>query len=193
MILRRFRKSNPDYVEWNGLRLPPTNRRYCTEEWKDDDYYVQSARADVSRLEQLCGLGEGSTLLDLGSGQGRLAIGLMVTMPEVNYFGIDVDQQSIDWCKRNISAIAPNFRFIHTDILNDRYNPHGARFEPPIALPLSSDSIDVAFAYSVFTHMRTVDVSLYLEELRRVLKAGGAFLFTIYVENGCEDEFRKSS
>ena len=177
------------FVSYQGLRLPPPGSRFCTEDWKDDAFYVSSAKAEVERLVSLAQLDEQSKLLDIGCGQGRLAIGLTAKLPKIDlYCGIDVSRRSIEWCNRNLAAFHSNFRFLHLDIQNERYNPYGIPFEPPVQLPLADDSFDVAFLYSVFTHMRSPDVESYLRDICHVLRPGGRAFFTIYVEEGCAPE-----
>lgn len=177
------------FVSYQGLRLPPPGSRFCTEDWKDDAFYVSSAKAEVERLVSLAQLDEQSKLLDIGCGQGRLAIGLTAKLPKIDlYCGIDVSRRSIEWCNRNLAAFHSNFRFLHLDIQNERYNPYGIPFEPPVQLPLADDSFDVAFLYSVFTHMRSRDVESYLRDIGRVLRPGGRVFFTVYVEEGCAPE-----
>jgi SAM-dependent methyltransferase len=177
------------FVSYQGLRLPPPSSRFCTEDWKNDAFYVSSAKAEVERLVSLAQLDEQSKLLDIGCGQGRLAIGLAAKLPKIDlYCGIDVSRRSIEWCNRNLAAFHSNFRFLHLDIQNERYNPHGIPFEPPVQLPLADDSFDVAFLYSVFTHMRSRDVESYLRDIGRVLRPGGRAFFTVYVEEDCAPE-----
>jgi SAM-dependent methyltransferase len=187
-MFRSLRKAPPAYVEWNGLRLPPRDQRFCTEEWKDDAFFVQSAKDEVKRLSEIAGLTEGSQILDIGSGQGRLAIGLRAAMPDIRYVGIDIDRRSVSWCQRNIAAFNGNFRFMHIDVANARYNPSGTPFTAPIQLPLADRAFDVIFLYSVFTHMLAPDVERYLSEIARLLAPGGKALFTVYAEDDCEDE-----
>ena len=191
-LKRQFNRRNPerqDYVEYEGLRLPLPETRFCGRAWKNDGFFVDSARREVGRLRQLAGLEEQSALLDIGSGQGRLAIGLLAELPNIRgYYGVDVSLRSIDWCKRNISSFHENFKFIHTDIANERYNPHGVEFRKPIQLPLADHSMDVVFLYSVFTHMMSDDVGAYLTDMNRVLRPGGKALFTAFAEKDVKDE-----
>lgn len=180
---------NDDFVLWNGIRLPPKHKRFCGSDWGDDAFYLQSAKNEVKRLQTLTGMGPESRLLDIGSGQGRLAIGLATELQEFEgYFGIDVHRPSVDWCQRNITSIFPKFRFIHTDFKNERYNPNGIEFLKPLQLPFSDSSFDIIFLYSVFTHMHSQDVLRYLEEMRRVISENGLAYFTVYIEENCEDE-----
>lgn len=177
------------FVCYQGLRLPPPRNRFCTDDWKDDAFYLASAKQEVERLKSVAHLSEQSSLLDIGCGQGRLAIGLAAALPTLRlYCGIDVSRPSINWCNLNIAAFHPNFRFLHMDIQNQRYNPHGLPFKPPVQLPLADKSFDIAFLYSVFTHMRSDDVAGYLQELGRVLRPDGRAFFTVYAEDACEAE-----
>jgi SAM-dependent methyltransferase len=179
----------PAFVSYQGLRLPPPRNRFCTEDWKDDAFYVSSAKAEVERLISIAQLDEDSSLLDIGCGQGRLAIGLAATLPKLHlYCGIDVSRPSVEWCNDNLAAFHPNFRFLHLDIQNERYNPHGMAFEPPVQLPIADNSFDISFLYSVFTHMRSRDVATYLRDICRMLRPGGRAFFTVYVEDGCAPE-----
>jgi SAM-dependent methyltransferase len=177
------------FVSYQGLRLPPPRNRFCTDDWKDDAFYLASAKQEVERLKSIAGLNEQSSLLDIGCGQGRLAIGLAAALPTLRlYCGLDVSRPSVNWCNLNIAAFHPNFRFLHMDIQNERYNPHGLPFKPPVQLPLADQSFDIAFLYSVFTHMRSQDVDSYLRELSRILRPGGRAFFTVYAEDACEGE-----
>jgi SAM-dependent methyltransferase len=180
---------NLDFVEYMGLRLPPPSIRFCTTDWKNDEFFIKSASREVKRLEELAGLNVNSTILDIGSGQGRLPIGILATLGKIKaYFGVDVSMPSVEWCKRNISEHHPCFHFIFTDFQNPRYSPKGVEFRYPIQLPLADKSCDVIFLYSVFTHMDSDDVIAYLREIRRLLTPQGRALFTIYVEDDCPDE-----
>ena len=179
-----------DYVEWKGMRLPLPKNRFCTIELQDNEYYVNSTKYEVDRLIEYANLKPGARVLDIGSGQGRLAIGLSnFYKGKLNcYFGIDVDRFSVEWCKRNISALNEGFNFLHLDVENERYNPNGYKLHDPIQLPFKADSFDVVFLYSVFTHMRSDDIQYYLNEISRMLSTDGRVFFTAYSEDTSENE-----
>jgi len=187
-IVRGLRK---DAVRYEDVTLPAPHLRFCTEAWRSNHFYVRSAEHEVDRLVELGGLSSEKSLLDIGSGQGRLAIGLQRRMPGIRaYVGIDVHAQSVDWCKRHIEQRSPNLRFVRIDAANARYNATGKRIDETFRLPFAAESFDVAFLYSVFTHMATDDVALYLREITRVLRAGGRMLATAYIEDDvppCEE------
>ena len=185
--LRRFRREE-EAVKYENVYLPAKELRFCTAEWQDDRFFVHSAERDVERLVELCGLKSEGALLDIGSGQGRLAIGLVRKIPDIRrYLGVDVDLSSVSWCRKYIAKYHSNFAFERIDIQNARYNPSGQPITGAFRLPCQDGEFTVVFLYSVFTHMLTSDVAAYLSEIRRVLRPGGRVLMTVYVEEGVPD------
>src|SRR5262249_30986858 len=75
---------------------------------------------------------------------------------------------------------APNMRFQHLDVWNGEYNARGRVREDDAVFPVADASVDLAFATSVFTHMRMPAVRRYLAEAARVLKPGGRVAFTAF-------------
>ncbi|MEX0936378.1 MAG: class I SAM-dependent methyltransferase [Pirellulales bacterium] len=192
LLYRLARRLVPqrDAVRYGNLDLPLAAMRWGTSELKDDAYYVQSATAEVERLQRWCGLTSQSRVLDIGSGQGRLAIGLLASFPDgpPNYHGIDVDLPSVRWCRRWIAQDHASITFTHINVANARYNAQGQEIIDGFTLPTDDAAYDVAFCYSVFTHMLSGHVWTYLGELHRVLLPGGRALVTAYVEENVPDE-----
>jgi glycosyltransferase involved in cell wall biosynthesis len=80
----------------------------------------------VQYFIELCGLKPNERILDVGSGIGRMAIPLTNYLDKNgSYEGLDIVKTEIDWCRKNISSIYPNFQFLLTDIYNKRYNIRG--------------------------------------------------------------------
>ena len=177
-----------DFVRYQNVRLPAKHLRFCTTDWQDDDFFVQSAERDVDRLISSCGITNDSSLLDIGSGQGRLAIGLIRKLPLIRYSGVDIDARSVDWCQRNVAAYYPNFRFSLLDVRNERYNPNGSPIGTAFRLPGADGEFQCVFLYSVFTHMMAADVAPYLREIRRMLSPTGRVLMSVYMEPSVPDE-----
>ncbi len=48
-------------------------------------------------------------------------------------------------------------------------------------LPLADASIDMALAFSLFTHLNQPDAAWYFREMARVIKPGGCALFTFFL------------
>ena len=71
-------------------------------------------------------------------------------------------------------------RFEHIDVWNGEYNTAGRIAELDTVFPVASGTIDLAFATSVFTHMRMGGLHRYLAETARVLKPAGRLAFTAF-------------
>jgi SAM-dependent methyltransferase len=97
------------------------------------------------------------------------------------YVGFDVSHAAIVGCRRRFARQRPDFDFVHADVRNADYSPRGALAETGYRFPCADGSIDLAFATSVFTHMRIEPVRHYLAEAARVLRPGGRFAFTAYL------------
>ena len=154
-----------------GILPPSSLRGYVGAAASFEDVGAEFA----GYLRDLAGLAAHETLLDYGCGVGRMALPLTLWL-RGSYLGMDVDPRCIDWCRHHITPTHPNFRFIRLDIRNARYNPRG-RVEPlDVRLPL--ETVDVAVAASVFTHLRRADTVHLLGELGRVATRG---LISAYV------------
>jgi SAM-dependent methyltransferase len=106
------------------------------------------------------GLSESASLLDIGCGSGRLANALK-GMPELQYTGIDVVQQLLDYA--NELCCRDDWRFCKST---------------DFSIPLDDASVDMVTAFSVFTHLLHEESYVYLAEARRVLKPGGKIIFS---------------
>jgi SAM-dependent methyltransferase len=184
MALLKGSKTASGSVRHAGCLLPPRGIRAGGEEFKDDAYYLKSARLEAARLVQKCGLTKASRVLDVGCGAGRLAVGILAELGGVaSYTGIDVIRTTVDWCQQELQPTHPGLRFIHLDVANERYNPSGAVIEAQTRLPVEDGSADVVNLYSVFSHMTYGDVVNYLHELRRVMAPTGRLFLTAFIES----------
>ncbi|SEI42831.1 class I SAM-dependent methyltransferase [Paraburkholderia diazotrophica] len=114
------------------------------------------------------GLCDGMKVFDLGCGSGRLAVSLSKSGINLQYMGTDVVQALLDYAK---SKTPSHFEFKrHLDI----------------SIPAADASIDIACAFSVFTHLLHYETYLYLEDMRRALKPGGLIVFSFleFAEKG---------
>ncbi|HUP48268.1 MAG TPA: class I SAM-dependent methyltransferase [Thermoanaerobaculia bacterium] len=170
----------------DGMTLPARHLRYCGPTLKDEESFLRSAVTEARRLQERCGLGVSTRLLDVGCGYGRLALGLLArsTVPAA-YRGIDVDRHAITWCSRHVAPLEDNFTFLHLDLENSRYNPGGKRLGDGLRLPFPDRSFDIIYLFSVFSHMTPDHVAVYLRELARLLEDGRVFL-TAFIEQGVE-------
>ena len=153
--------------------------------FKNDDAFIRTAVRDVKRLERLAGLTAESRLLDWGCGAGRLAVGVREHFPDrriADYHGVDVQPDLISWARENLTA--PGFRFTCVDVANERYNPAGL---PDRTLAADPESVDVFYAYSVFSHMNDDDTAAYLHLIAEALSPAGKAFVTCFVEEGVPD------
>jgi SAM-dependent methyltransferase len=104
---------------------------------------------------------QSTRVLDYGCGWGRITRFFLKDVAARNLWGIDCNEEIIDFCRKSNPWSC--FK------LNDPM--------PPTDLP--ADQFDLAFSYSVFTHLRE-DVHLaWLDELRRLVKPGGLLILTV--------------
>ncbi len=178
----------PGNVIHDGVLLPPKNMRPCGPKYKDDEFYLNSARKRADILVKHFGLSTESSLLDVGSGPGRLAIGILDRVGEIKrYCGVDVVEKSTQWGWKHITSHHPNFQFFHIDVENRRYNPGVAQSDRDFVFPFGDEEFDIVTLYSVFTHMLTDGVRAYLKEFQRVLRPGGRIHLTAFIEEDVPD------
>ncbi len=176
-----------DCVTVDGSIIPSPDRRWCGPEFKDDNFYIKSAEGEANRLVDYFQCTQKTRVLDVGCGQGRLPIGILRVIGEINYLGIDVDKASIDWCRRYIERDHPSFKFRHVNFQNDRYNKAGIGIDNGFSFDVESKSIDIVFLYSVFSHTIENDMKAYLKEFLRILDEGGKVFFSTFVEENVEN------
>jgi SAM-dependent methyltransferase len=123
-------------------------------------------------------------VLDVGCGIGRMAVPLTGYLADGgDYHGFDIVKKGVEWCQANITPRHPNFHFLHSDVRNRFYNPHGVYEAASYRFPYDHGSFDFVFLTSVFTHMFPADMENYTREIARVLKAGGTSLITMFLLN----------
>ncbi|MEP6977196.1 MAG: class I SAM-dependent methyltransferase [Thermoleophilia bacterium] len=103
---------------------------------------------------------EGKRILDFGCGAGRVLRAFLPEAQVAEFYGCDIDEQSIEWLDRHLSPPLHVLR---------------SHESPPLELP--GDSFDLVYATSVFTHLAD-EWSAWLLELHRLLKDGGYLLAT---------------
>ena len=112
--------------------------------------------------------------LDFGCGCGRVTRHWRGLPAEV--FGSDYNRHLVDWCKRNLAFA----RFGSNDL------------KPP--LPHPDGRFDFVYALSVFTHLPEALQRAWMEELARVIQAGGHLAVSLhgtrYLDDMTADERR---
>lgn len=173
----------------SGAPLPPPALRAGGRHFASDRSFVEGGRRDARLLVERTGLNGSSTVLDIGCGAGRLAIGILEVVGSLlAYYGLDVRREVIEWDRRFLTRRYPWLRFEHVDVANERYNVRGQLSPASSRLPFGDRWFDAVYAYSVFSHMSGGDVQAYLSEMRRVLRPTGMGIFTAFVEDGVPEE-----
>ena len=135
----------------------------------------------LSHLVGMCGLRPEDRVLDVGCGIGRLARPLAGYLSiDGEYAGFDVSADAVAWCTRRYRHY-PNFRFVHADVRNARYNPGGSLPAVAYEFPFDDGAFDVCVLMSVLTHLTADEALHYLGQVRRVLASGGRMLATAFV------------
>jgi SAM-dependent methyltransferase len=168
-----------------GVPLPPRVYRMGGKHFRSNGAFVQSARAEIGRLQSSIGLNRDSRLLDWGCGAGRLGIGVAEVLGRIDlYHGVDIQAPLVEWAKRHLGT-RPGFEFTHVDLANPRYNPSGSVER---RIPCADSDYDGFYAYSVFSHLMGDDSAAYLKEVARLLKPGGRAFVTAFVEDDVPDQ-----
>ncbi len=151
--------------------------------FKDDAEFVRTAVADVVRLQELAGLTKRSSLLDWGCGAGRLAVGVKHHFGHVrDYHGVDVQPKLVEWAQKHLAD--RHTRFTLVDVANARYNPDGSLERE---IPAAAGTVDVLYAYSVWSHMTPEDVAGYAKIIASILRPNGKAMLTAFVEDDVPD------
>lgn len=110
-------------------------------------------------------------VLDFGGNVGNILRDPNSTIDPARYWCIDVGREAIDAGRESF----PESHWIAYDRYCFFFNPHGA---PGLRLPRLSQAFDYIVAYSVFTNTPRPDMLEIVDDLRPMLKPGGALAFT---------------
>ncbi|MEH2305905.1 methyltransferase domain-containing protein [Nostoc sp.] len=105
-------------------------------------------------------LSSDSNVLDFGCGWGRIIRFFFKDVPVNNVYGVDVDEEMINLCRETVKY--------------GKYNVVNS--SPPSDLP--SESFDLIYAYSVFSHLNEATHIKWIEEFSRILKPNGLLIVT---------------
>jgi SAM-dependent methyltransferase len=140
-----------------------------------DSYYWNSGWYTCN--VQMAGeLQPGDSIIDIGSGAGRLAYGLHEWFGG-RYVGVDVMPALVEFCKKRF----PRFEFHHLDVYSPFYNPHGSKDPDAGRVPLPDQTFDLAVLLSVYTHLLPDTFRRVTADVARLLKPGGRCLATFFL------------
>jgi SAM-dependent methyltransferase len=147
----------------DGLPVPPARLRVLVAGTGDPDRFLQlseEAGAQIRSALDEARVPLAGTVLDFGCGCGRLA--RQWADAGLDLHGCDYNPELVAWCRENLP------------FMQARVN----RLEPPS--PYDADSFDLIYAISILTHLTEPVAHAWMREWARILKPGGALLFTTH-------------
>lgn len=179
---RKLREAAGDLVErWRdpNRMIPPKRLDFV-----GGTNFVEVGEEFIRYFIELGKLQPHHCVLDVGCGIGRMAIPLTkVLSSDGSYYGFDIVEKGIKWCNERVASRFPNFHFLHSNVYNKSYNPQGVVQPRDYKFPYADNMFDFVFLTSVFTHMLTVDMHHYLDEIARVMKPAGRCVVTFFLLN----------
>jgi ubiquinone/menaquinone biosynthesis C-methylase UbiE len=163
-------------------------KRHKYEPAKGDIYtgsgdFIKQGKHQLALLKEHINIQPNHHVLDIGCGIGRTAVALTEFLNSSgSYAGFDAVDKGINWCKQTIGHDFPNFEFTYVPLQNDLYNKSvidAKKFN----FPYPAEQFEVAFLFSVFTHMGIEEIKNYLKEISRTLKSDGKCLATFFIYN----------
>ncbi len=168
--------------------VPPRGYIYTGSPASAEDYLKQGQQ-QLEMLKEHAKLQPDHSVLDIGSGIGRTAIALTGYLNQNgSYDGFDVVERGVQWCNSRIHKENANFNFKYVPLFNDLYNTATLKATEFI-FPYADKSIDVAFSFSVFTHMQIEEIQHYFNQINRVLKHGGICFSTFFLYDEFSETF----
>ncbi|MGH6840561.1 MAG: class I SAM-dependent methyltransferase, partial [Methylocella sp.] len=142
--------------------FPPAALRHRTSNVTNDQRFAAHGATILRALAAASPkpLSEYRDLLDFGVGAGRLA--RMFKGFQGRYAGVDIDSGAVDWIGANLPWV------------------EAVKSEPGRTLPFTDADFDAVASISVFTHMNERNQFFYLDELRRVTRAGAILFLTVH-------------
>jgi SAM-dependent methyltransferase len=154
----------------SGLPVPPARlRAQVGPAHADVAFFLRSGRSQADLIRGLVREGGSSVedleaILDFGCGCGRV-LRHWGELPRTRVFGCDIDPRMVQWCDANLPF---------ADVtVND--------LAPP--LPYADSSLDLVYAFSVFTHLSVQLQHAWMQDCLRVLGPGGWLLMSTLGEH----------
>jgi SAM-dependent methyltransferase len=150
--------------------IPPEDLRRIVAA-PEEEVFLWSGAVDLENFlncfDRHRALSAGSSIFDFGCGCGRLSR-FFESNGLYKGYASDVNPILVQWCKNNLIAV------------DTRLNAK----DPP--LPFDDAMFDCAYALSIFTHLPERTALLWLEEVSRVVKPNGVFIFTVHGDTALE-------
>jgi SAM-dependent methyltransferase len=144
--------------------IPPEELRGIVAA-REEEVFLWTGAVDLQNFlncfDRHHALTAGSSIFDFGCGCGRLSRYFDSNALYKGYAS-DINPNLVQWCQKNLTAV------------DTRINAK----DPP--LPFDNAMFDCAYALSIFTHLPESAARIWLEEVSRVVKPNGVFIFTVH-------------
>ena len=156
-------------ISRDSYNLPATCDRELSHGGRHYDWWL-SGLLDFLKIKHVmrkygCPLKAGDSIYEMGCATGRVLRHFAIQQDDLNAWGSDINARHIEWMRLNLPE---RIKIFQNTILPQT--------------PLESNSIDMACAFSVFTHIDDLDLA-WICEIRRVLKPGGLFYVTVHSDD----------
>jgi SAM-dependent methyltransferase len=188
-LTRRIKKRlSKKYVKYKGVVLPPRDKRYLRESYRDDKLFYNSTVNEGNRFVDKLGVTSNTKILEIGCTTGRSFIGLVQRVPDIHYIGIDINLNNIEWCKKYLSGNNPDYIFQYFDLKHIMYNPKGTlELNENFHFPYETDYFDLVYATGVIPNYYDFEVRILMKDFNRMLKNGGRVFLTSFCEENVPD------
>jgi SAM-dependent methyltransferase len=176
-------RASPRYARADSIEPPVKNAESPLPPVRGE-HFVQIGEAFLRFFKKECQLEPHEHVLDVGCGNGRIAIPLTQHLsPKGRYEGFDIQRNRIEWCSTHITPRFPNFRFQVANIHDERFNPTGSTPLEAYRFPYGDEQFDFVVVTNVFMFIQPQGLAHYVSEISRVLRPGGRALMTFFLLN----------
>jgi ubiquinone/menaquinone biosynthesis C-methylase UbiE len=133
---------------------------FLIEQGKTESIYSENLKWFTRIFVDLCG--SGNKILDIGSGNGKLALEMAKKGNSVT--GLDVSKIAIRASEERMKKIAPHLQI--------EFKLGDAR-----KLPFEDNTFNYITSQDLIEHISEDDFKIHLKEVYRVLKTGGSYVF----------------
>jgi SAM-dependent methyltransferase len=165
------------------LELPDAQWTLQSGPFKSAQHFFDSSFQNFKELLYFTGLTPQHRVLDYGCGLGRLSIPMSAYLDAAggSYCGVDTNASCISRNSR-VFGDYENFRFIHANIYSKMYNRQGKSIQELLKHDFG-EPFDLAFLFSVFTHILSNDCDFLLKFLRSQLLEPGEIFTSWFLLN----------
>lgn len=158
-----------EYIVRDTLPIPAAANREGYHGERHYDYWLSGLKDYLQIKQRLAHyhlpFPQRGSVLELGCATGRVLRHFLCQEPEVEMWGVDINLSHIEWLLQFFGSSPKVFQ---NSVLPQ--------------LPIADNSIDLLYAFSVFTHIDEFELA-WLAELRRMLKPGGVAYITVHTDH----------